>query len=220
MECFLLELLRYIKKVEKRGGDTRSKKYEMKRLAMKEFIEQLSKKNLVLPKIPDQAIYYSRQLYMYNFTICLGTSHDHQTKDNTFMYVWLEFCRPKGSNEIASAVYDRLKKLDLSGITKLKLVADSCGGQNKNSTIIGMIFYWLRNESPQTIEEVELVFANRIFGRIEKETKKLDTIIKPEDYCNIFNNYGTIIKLGTDCRVYDWKANIPFSNHQVAGISN
>ena len=26
--------------VEKRGGDTRSKKYEMKRLAIKEFIEQ------------------------------------------------------------------------------------------------------------------------------------------------------------------------------------
>ncbi|PSN57600.1 hypothetical protein C0J52_00507 [Blattella germanica] len=68
------------------------------------------------------------------------------------MYVWLESCRPKGSNEIESAVYDRLKRLDPYGITKLKLVADGCGGQNKNSTIIGMISYWLRNESPQTIE--------------------------------------------------------------------
>ncbi|PSN47367.1 hypothetical protein C0J52_06548 [Blattella germanica] len=92
-----------------------------------------------------------------------------------------------------------------------------------------MISSWLRKESPQTIEEVELVFPvvghsfippDRIFGRIEKETKKLDTIIKPEDYCNIFNNYGTVIKLGTDCRVYDWKANILFSIHEVAGISN
>lgn len=32
-------------------------------------------KNLPLPKIPDQATYYSRQLYLYNFTVVVGNSH-------------------------------------------------------------------------------------------------------------------------------------------------
>lgn len=47
-------------------------------------------KNLVLPKVPDQEAYYRRQLYLYNFTVCQGTSHDLQSKDNTTAYVWTE----------------------------------------------------------------------------------------------------------------------------------
>lgn len=31
-------------------------------------------KNQVLPKVPDQQAYYSRQLYIYNFTVVRGTS--------------------------------------------------------------------------------------------------------------------------------------------------
>lgn len=174
-------------------------------------------KNLPLPKLPDQATYFSRQLYMYNFTICVGTSHDQQNQDNTFINVWLESCRPKGSNEIASAIYNRLKQLDLSGIRKIHLVADGCGGQNKNSTVIGMVSYWLRNDSPENIKEVELVFPvvghsfippDRVFGRIEKEIKKMDTIIQTEDYFSVFNRYGTVTQLGVDYPVYDWKASM------------
>ncbi|KAJ4451826.1 hypothetical protein ANN_03300 [Periplaneta americana] len=46
------------------------------------------------------------------------------------------------------------------------------------------------------------------FDGNEKETKKRNIITKFEDYCNIFNNNGTIIKLVTDCPVYDWKMKI------------
>lgn len=171
-------------------------------------------KNLPLPKLPDQSAYYSRQLYMYNFTICVGSSHDRQTTGNTFMYKWLESSRPKGSNEIASSVYDRLNHLDLTDVNKIYLVSDGCGGQNKNSTMIGMVSHWLHNDSPQHIKEVEMVFPvvghsfippDRVFGRIEKEIKVRDTIVKPEDYTKVFERFGTVSTLGVDCPVYDWK---------------
>ncbi|KAJ8875366.1 hypothetical protein PR048_023261 [Dryococelus australis] len=62
-------------------------------------------KNLALPKIPDQATYYARQLYLYNSTICQGSSKSSQTKDNTFCSVWTENEFSKGSNQIASAIH-------------------------------------------------------------------------------------------------------------------
>lgn len=43
-------------------------------------------KNMVFPKLPDQVAYYSRQLYMYNFTVCLVSSKTNQNIDNTFIY--------------------------------------------------------------------------------------------------------------------------------------
>lgn len=42
-------------------------------------------KNLVNPKVPDQAAYYSRQIYTYNFTIVQGHNHCHLTTENVFI---------------------------------------------------------------------------------------------------------------------------------------
>lgn len=63
-------------------------------------------KNMVLYKVLDQSTYYSRQLYMYDFTINVGSSKTKQICANTFMYTWTEDLWNKGSNEIVSAVYD------------------------------------------------------------------------------------------------------------------
>lgn len=41
-------------------------------------------KNLVLPKVPDQSAYYSRQLYFYNFTIVQGSSKSSLSRENVF----------------------------------------------------------------------------------------------------------------------------------------
>lgn len=138
-------------------------------------------KNLVLPKVPDQSAYYSRQLYIYNFTIVQGSSRNKLNKDNVFSYYWTEDEFGKGSNEIASAVYDRLNKIDF-GVEKkiVRLIADGCSGQNKNSTVIGMCCKWLLN-APLNIERVELIFpvvghsflpSDRVFALIEKQIKK------------------------------------------------
>lgn len=52
-------------------------------------------KNQVLPNVSDQAAYYSRQLFMYNFTIVV----DHALKEankGVFIYTWTEDRHDKG----------------------------------------------------------------------------------------------------------------------------
>lgn len=115
-------------------------------------------KNLILPKLPDQSSYYLRQLYYYNFTLSEGLSTDKQTKENTFCYIWLENEFAKGSCEITSAIYHRLCNTNLENCNAIKLVADGCGGQNKNSIVIGMLCSWLAKNSPPAVKKVTFSF--------------------------------------------------------------
>ena len=173
-------------------------------------------KNLPLPKIPDQIVYYKRQVYMYNFTIVQGSSHSCLTNENVHSYLWTENEYGKGSNEIASAVYHRLNSHDWSDskIKTVRLVADGCAGQNKNTIILLMASKWLV-EAPAHIKTVELVFpvtghsfmpADRVFGNIEKRIKKIENIVTPEEYINEIKNAGSnILRGGQDWDVYDWK---------------
>lgn len=172
-------------------------------------------KNMTLPKIPDQAAYYSRQLYSYNFTICQGNSGSPQTKDTVFIYNWLENQFTKDSNVIASAVYNRLCSTDFTDYDTIELYADGCSGQNKNSTMVGMLGHWLSKNAPTNIQNINLIFPvvghsflppDRVFGRIEKVVRKQDTIIHADEYAKIFSNFGTVCVLGTrEIKVFDWK---------------
>lgn len=170
-------------------------------------------KNLVLPKIPDQQAYYKRQLYLYNFTIVLGSSNSSLSKEKVFAYTWKETDGPKGSNEIASAVFHRLQQLNLDGITEIRLFADGCGGQNKNFTVITMASAWLQR-APQHVKTVELIFPirghsfippDRVFGNIEKKIRKMSVIVRPEEYYEIFAQHATVLKCGKDWNSFDWK---------------
>lgn len=168
-------------------------------------------KNLTLPKIPDQSVYYSRQLYMYNFTTVTGDSHSSLTPENVRIFAWTEDKHHKGANEIASAVFYTLNNSNLDGIEKVRLVADGCGGQNKNSIMLAMCFKWL---STSPVKEIELVFPivghsyippDRVFGKIEKVLRKIEQIVEPSEYLNIFKQHGTVVELGKDVPVMDWK---------------
>lgn len=82
--------------------------------------------------------------------------------------------------------------------------------------MIGMITHWLRCKAPVHVKGVELIFPvtghsymppDRVFGVIEKDLKKKDTIIQPQEYLDIFSQHGAVIKLSSaDCPVYDWKS--------------
>jgi hypothetical protein len=95
-------------------------------------------KNQPLPKLPDQATYYSKQLYVYNFTVVIGSSKSTLDKEKVHCYVWTEDVPQKGSNEIASCVLYTLRVTNPNGIHTVRLVAGGCGGQNKNTTLITM----------------------------------------------------------------------------------
>lgn len=78
--------------------------------------------------------------------------------DNTFSYLWTENQYAKGSNQIASALYHRLTNTTMENVTTFKLFSDGCGGQNKNTIVLGMISRWLVNDAPRNVSNVELFF--------------------------------------------------------------
>ncbi|KAJ8728939.1 hypothetical protein PYW07_006635 [Mythimna separata] len=132
-------------------------------------------------------------------------------RDNVTLYTWTEDEYRKGANEIASAVYNTLQYTMLNeNVKTVRLVADGCGAQNKNSIMVGMCSKWL-TQAPHHIKTVELVFPipghsfippDQIFGLVEKEIKRMETILKPAEYIEIFNKYGTVVLLNN---VKDWK---------------
>lgn len=171
-------------------------------------------KNQPLPKVPDQSTYYSRQLYIYNYTIVVGHSHAELTKENVFSYVWTEDVHAKGSNELSSALYHCLQNnVNFTGVEVLRLMADGCSGQNKNSTTIGMVSKWFSSSAPRSLKKVELIFPvtghsfippDRVFGVAEKEIRKRNTIVQPNEYVDIIKKHATVFHL-KDIEVCDWK---------------
>lgn len=176
-------------------------------------------KNLPIPQLPDQITYYSRQLYCYNLSIVSGksTGKSALSKENIAIYSWAEHQMRKSSNEIASAVFNELQlKVDsgaFNGIHTVRLVADGCPGQNKNTIILTMCMAWLVR-APPGIKKMEIVFpvtghsympSDRVFGLIERELQKMENIIQLEEYHTVFKKYGSLKVLGTDWTNCDWK---------------
>lgn len=172
-------------------------------------------KNLPLPKVPDQMAYYSRQLYLFNFTMVEGPSTQKFSKQNIFSYVCTENEFSKDSNLVASAVYHRLTETDKTNITNIRLVADGCGGQNKNCIVVGACCKWLLTNL--NIKSIEIVFpvtghsfmpADRIFGVIEKKLKRLEVIVHPSEIKEIIAETSTLVELGRNCPILDWRASV------------
>lgn len=172
-------------------------------------------KNLALPRLPDQAAYFSQQINYNNFTVVAGTSKDKLRPRNVFSYLWTEIDSRKDSNTIASALQHALKNFDFDpSIETVRLFADGCGGQNKNTNMMAMLAYWLLKESPKHIKHIELIFPivghsflppDRIFGLIEKDIKKMPVIVEISGYDDLIRKHSTIRKIGTDWDVFDWR---------------
>ncbi|CAH2015058.1 unnamed protein product [Acanthoscelides obtectus] len=122
-------------------------------------------KNLALPRLPDQAAYFSQQINYNNFTVVAGTSTDKLRPKNVFSYLWTEIDARKDSNTIASALQYALKNFDFHPSKEtVRLFADGCGGQNKNTNMMAMLAYWLLEESPKHIKQIELIFPIVVKG--------------------------------------------------------
>ncbi|CAH2088921.1 unnamed protein product [Euphydryas editha] len=172
-------------------------------------------KNMMLDTLPDQSAYFSRQINFYNFTVVVGTSKSKLEKENVFMYYWNEAERPKGSNEISSAVFHCLKNIIIPRtVDTIKLFADGCGGQNKNTTMIGMCSKFLFTYAPRSLKKIEIIFPivghsflppDRVFAKIEKTLRKKEIITDPKQYVDILQEHGTTFNLGQEVPVYDFK---------------
>lgn len=172
-------------------------------------------KNMMLPKLPDQSAYFSRQINFYNFTVVVGTSKSKLEKENVLIYYWNEAERPKGSNEITSAVFHCLQNIIIPRtVDTIRLFADGCGGQNKNTTMIGMCSKFLFTYAPRNLKKIEIIFPivghsflppDRVFAKIEKTLRKKEIITDPQQYVDILQVHGTTFNLGREVPVYDFK---------------
>lgn len=172
--------------------------------------------NLILPKTPIGQAYYSRQMYLYLFGIVRHHGENsHQTKENVHLYVWQENESSKDSNMIASALNDCFK-VRLEGEIRqskgLRLFSNSCYGQNKNMAMVSMLME-LRQTFPNLC--IEHTFpvrghsylpADRVFGRIEQKIRKIDTILLPQEYHTLLQQFGNVYIYGTDWKAFDYKS--------------
>lgn len=73
----------------------------------------------------------------------MGSSKSKLSPQNVFIYTWFEHESSKSSNEIVSAVYDCIIKIEIDDDTReIRLMADGCTGQNKNKCMIAMACKW------------------------------------------------------------------------------
>lgn len=130
-------------------------------------------------------------------------------------YTWNEVQSGRGSNEVGSALMHFLKNFDFhENVQKIRLFSDGCGGQNKNSHMLHMLMFWMFKFAPKSIKEIEYIFpvrghsylpADRIFGRLEKELRRHEKIVFPEDYNKIYSKFGTVREMKKDWPVYNLK---------------
>jgi len=173
--------------------------------------------NQPLPKLPVSEVFYARQVWIYNLTVMI--KEDHQGKDNTHIYTWLETEAGRGANEVCSAVLDFITWLDVryaaegkTGLT-LRLFSDACASQNKNTIMITVLSRFI--EKSKVFQKVVHYFPirghsflppDRVFGRIEQRLRKTEKIVCPKEYHTIFSEYGTVMKWGVDWQVKDFKS--------------
>ena len=173
--------------------------------------------NLVLPKSSIGQAYYSRQLYLYVFGVVRHRGAlTNQTKDDIHLFVWSECDNKKDSNMVASALhyyFSTVARNELSEYTKLRLFSDSCYGQNKNINVLSMLFSLRKNvfsnlniEYTFPVRGHSFLPADRVFGRLEKDIKRQETILLPSEYINIFRRHANVHIYGDSWECLDFKA--------------
>ena len=173
--------------------------------------------NLVLPKTSVGQAFYSRQLYMYVFGIVVHRGEGQgQAKDDVNLYWWTENQNRKDSSMIASALLHCLKSAvgpEPETLEHLRLFSDGCYGQNKNISVISMLFSLRKSLLCNT--RIEYFFpvrghsflpADRVFGRLEQSIRKQDPILHPSEYVDIMSKHGKTYEYGKDFISYDFKS--------------
>ena len=137
--------------------------------------------NLPTPNLNHNDIFYLRQLWTYNFGI-----HDC-VNGKGFMFMWHEAMAKRGASEISSCLYTFFQRFR-TGARSLVSYSDSCGGQNKNLTILGLLSDLHLANMYQSIDYLYLerghtyLENDRDFGTIEKRKQTAEVYIPSQWY--------------------------------------
>lgn len=113
------------------------------------------------PHAQASLMHYKRKLNTFNLTLYdLGTSE-------VTCNVWHEGVAGKGSNKIASVVYNYLEAASKKGIKSITFFSDSCGGQNWNRFFLTML--WLATHR-FGFDEIEHHFSIKGYSKNENDS--------------------------------------------------
>lgn len=116
-------------------------------------------KNLSVPNKSTNDVYYRRQLTCVSFNI-----HVLANKD-AYFYCYDETTAKKGSDDVSSLLYDFfINKLN-SNVKEVEIFCDSCGGQNKNYTVIRFLHWTVHGI--RRFERVKVTFPIRGHSYLE-----------------------------------------------------
>lgn len=151
----------------------------------KETITMDYQKNLSLPNIATNDVYYRRQLSFYMFNI-----HVLSTGESVF-YCYSEEMGSKGADEVTSMLNYFIFYILDSQVKHLEIFCDSCSGQNKNYLVIKFCHYVV--SIVKRLESIKITFPIR--GHSYMDCDRNMTIINqkspcevPEDWINVVQN--------------------------------
>lgn len=165
-------------------------------------------KNVSLPNISTNDIYYKRQLSMYSFNI-------HSLHDNdAVFYSYPEVNGKKGSNEVASFLFHYVINYVDRTVKDLHIFCDSAGGQNKNFTIIRFLHYVVYEI--KLFDSITITFPVR--GHSYLECDRDMSIINLKTKMETPDDFYELIKQSR-CRPAPYKV-VPVESDDIKGWSN
>lgn len=153
--------------------------------ADKETITMDYQKNLSLPNIATNDVYYRRQLSFYMFNIHILSS------GHSVFYCYSEEMGSKGADEVTSMLNHFIFFVLDSQVKHLEIFCDSCSGQNKNYLVIKFCHYVV--SFVKRLESIKITFPIR--GHSYMECDRNMSLINqkspcevPEDWVNVIQN--------------------------------
>lgn len=127
--------------------------------SQKEAIAMDFQKNLSMPNITTNDVYYKRQLTLNLFNI-----HELSTSKSYF-FCYPESIAKKGSDEVCSFLHHYIFNMLDKNTRELVIFCDSCGGQNKNYTVFRFIHYVVH--SAKRLDVIKIIFPIRGHSYLE-----------------------------------------------------
>lgn len=148
--------------------------------------------NVPLPMVPVQELFYLRQLTVSVFGI-----HNLKTGKNV-IYLYHEGQARKGPDEVCTFVMKYLEEYVDTGIKKLMLFCDNCGGQNKNNCFVRLNMALVGTGRFQEIDHMyplrghSFLPCDRAFGVIKKSLRRKERLYTPRQLVELIVTSSTV----------------------------